>query len=38
LAYTVPEFDGKTHQIEVRVKQKNLSVCARRNYVAAAEK
>jgi Ca-activated chloride channel family protein len=38
LAYTVPEFDGKTHQIEVRVKQKNLSVRARRNYVAAAEK
>jgi len=38
LAYTVPAFDGKTHQIDVRVKGKNLSVRARKNYVAAAEK
>ena len=38
LAYTVPAFDGKTHQIEVRVKQKNLVVRARKSYVAAAEK
>jgi VWFA-related protein len=38
LAYTVPAFDGKTHQIDVRVKGRNLSVRARKNYVAAAEK
>ncbi|HUR19465.1 MAG TPA: VWA domain-containing protein [Vicinamibacterales bacterium] len=38
LAYTVPAFDGKTHQIDVRVKQKNLVVRARKSYVAAAEK
>jgi VWFA-related protein len=38
LAYTVPAFDGKTHLIDVRVKGKNLSVRARKNYIAAAEK
>lgn len=38
LAYTVPAFDGKTHTIDVRVKGKNLSVRARKSYVAAAEK
>jgi hypothetical protein len=34
----VPAFDGKTHTIEVRAKQKNLTVRARKSYVAAAEK
>ena len=38
LAYTVPAFDGTTHQIEVRAKQRNLTVRARKSYVAAAEK
>jgi VWFA-related protein len=38
LAYTVPAFDGKTHQIDVRVKEKNMSVRARKSYVAAASK
>ena len=38
LAYTVPAFDGRTHQVEVRVKQKNMSVRARKSYIAAAEK
>ncbi len=34
LAYTVPAFDGKTHTIDVRAKQKNLAVRARKSYVA----
>ena len=38
LAYTVPAFDGKVHQVDVRVKGKNLTVRARKTYVAAAEK
>ena len=38
LAYTVPAFDGKIHQVDVRVKGKNLTVRARKSYVAAAEK
>ena len=38
LAYTVPVFDGKVHQVDVRVKGKNLTVRARKSYVAAAEK
>ena len=38
LAYTVPAFDGKTHQIDVRVKQKNMSVRARKSYLAATNK
>ena len=38
LAYTVPAFDGKIHQVDVRVKGKNLTVRARKTYVAAAEK
>ena len=37
LAYTVPAFDGRTHQIDVRIKQKNMSVRARKSYVAAAK-
>lgn len=36
LAYTVPAFDGKIHQVDVRVKGKNLTVRARKTYVAAA--
>ena len=35
LAYRVPAFDGQTHQIDVRLKQRNLSVRARKTYVAA---
>ena len=38
LAYTVPAFDGKTHTIEVRTKQKNLTVRASKSYVAAPDK
>ena len=38
LAYTVPAFDGKTHTIEVRAKQKNLTVRSRKSYVAAPDK
>lgn len=38
LAYTVPEFDGKPHTIDVRAKQKNLTVRARKSYVATAVK
>lgn len=38
LAYTVPAFDGKIHTIDVRVKQKGLTVRARKSYVAAVEK
>ncbi|MEO6222357.1 MAG: VWA domain-containing protein [Vicinamibacterales bacterium] len=37
LAYTVPAFDGRTHTIEVRAKQKNLTVRARKSYVAASK-
>lgn len=37
LAFTVPTFDGKTHQLDVRVKQKNLTVRARQSYVAAVK-
>ena len=36
LAYTVPAFDGKIHQVDVRVKGKNLTVRARKTYVAPA--
>ena len=38
LAYTVPEFDGKSHTIDVRAKPKNLTVRSRKSYVAAAAK
>jgi VWFA-related protein len=38
LAYTVPAFDGKIHQVDIRVKGKNLTVRARKTYVAAADK
>jgi VWFA-related protein len=37
LAYTVPALDGKMHHVEVRAKQKNLTVRARKNYVASGK-
>jgi VWFA-related protein len=34
IAYTVPESDGRTHTIDVRAKPRNLTVRARKTYLA----
>lgn len=36
IAYTVPEFDGRTHTVHVRTKRGNLTVRARKTYVATS--
>jgi hypothetical protein len=38
LAFTAEALDGKTHTLDVRLRQPGLTARARKSYVAAVEK